>query len=260
MPPPPRPVISRINQSLRPQVFGSHQQPPHSTNRPSEFDDTPADFEEVNELRETNLCVPELGDPCLINEEMAEMSAKSDKAMAEIYRMCEPFLDPCAGFQDSAPMELSAELIDDLGIGFLFPKHAGRQMRERRNQSAMPNPARTMQAGDMAQLVPRKQGTKRQEFLEDDGNFRRVQLDVERQERRPVKRVKSVHGVNSQGSDRKAHQETAHNSQQQLGNYHPGYSRGWTFGGPTMHYAQPSQHALVEDVDPHNDVKSRMGE
>ena len=162
------------------------------------------------------------------------MSAKSDEAMAEINRLYEPFRDPCASLQDPPLMDLSAELIDALGIGFLFPNRAASKERERRRPIAFPK-----------QGKKRKERCRGDEGDEDYGNFQQVQLDVERQASRPVKRAKSVHNSSSQ----------LNNGQQphlnpRLGSYESGHSRSETFGVPTRHDAQPSQHAWVEDFGP----------
>ena len=176
--------------------------------------------------------------PVMSIEEMATMSEKSDEAMAEINWLYEPFRDPCASLQDPPPMDLSAELIDELGIGFLFPNRAASKERERRRPIAFP-----------------KQGTKRKERCrgdegdegdEDYRNFQQVQLDVERQASRPVKRAKSVHNSSSQ----------LNNGQQphlnpRLGSHQSGHNGGKTLGEPTLHDAQPSQHAWVEGFGPY---------
>ena len=150
---------------------------------------------------------------------LATMSARSDQAMTEIYRMCEPFLDPCSDMEDQRPLDLSAELIDELGIGFLFPNRGGRMTQRRRNEDAILNPARTMQARNVEQrgpsLLSKEQGTKRKDLHDGVEPFQHVQLDVERQERRSVKQIKSVHKADFQPNDRPLHSDTAVNFQQQ---------------------------------------------
>lgn len=186
------------------------------------------------------------------------MSARSDAAMAEIYRMCGPFHDPCANIQEPPPMELSTELIDDLGVGFLFPTYAGGPMRTRRNNEVKYNPTRTMQARNVAHMAPSKQGTKRKEYPEDKENIQNVQLDIEREERRPVKRVKSTHNANPQRSDAKTYKEVVYNSHQQqpsdsqLREYLSGYGYGRTLGRPAPQGSHAPRHAMVEDVNPYN--------
>lgn len=186
------------------------------------------------------------------------MSARSDAAMAEIYRMCEPFLDPCTNIQVPPPMEVSTELIDDLGVGFLFPTYASNPTRATGNNEVKRNPMRTMQARNVAHMAPSKQGTKRKEYPEDNENFQHVQFDAERQERRPIKKVKSVHNANPQRSDRQLNKDAAKNSQQQqpfdsqLREYLSGYGYRRTSGGPAPQSSQAPRHAIVEDVDTYN--------
>lgn len=258
MPPPPRPVRTRNDQSLRPRVFGSHPEQFHSTNRSSESNRTQADFEEKEDSRGTKDHVPETEQPFMTDEEIATMSARSDAAMAEIYRMCRPFLDPCANIQEPPPMELSTELIDDLEVGFLFPTHAGGPTRARRNNETKPNPTRTMQPRNVAQMAPKRQGTKRKEYPEDKENFQNVQFDIEREERRPVKRVKSVQNANPQRIDtelnkdagKKSHQKQSPDSQ--LREYLSGYGYGRTLGRPAPQGSRAPRHAMVEDITPYN--------
>lgn len=258
MPPPPRPIKIRNNQSLRHQVSGLQAEPPTSTNRPSQVHFNPADVEDMDENKRKNLYVLKQGIPCLSDEELVTMSAKSDAAMAEIIRMCEPFLDPCADIQEPPPMELSTELIDDLGVGFLFPTHAGGPTRARRNIEAKRSPTRAMQPRNVAHMAPSKQGTKRKEYPEDNENFQHVQLDAERQECRPVKRVKSVHNANPQRSDTQVNKDAAKNSHQQppsdsqLRKYLSGYGYGRTLGRSAPLSSQAPRHTLVEDVDTYN--------
>lgn len=225
MPPPPRPLQPRNNRSLQPQVSSSHSEPPDSTSQPPEFDGTEANSQEVEDVGAMNGFVSEPEYPFLSDEEIAAMSAKSDKAMAEIYWLCEPFLGASTDLQGQPSMDLSAELIDDLGIGFMFPGQASGKVHEERNGNAMPNGVGTTKTRNVAQPVQEKQGTKRKESYEDTGNFQDVQLDVEKQERRAVKRVKSVHSTNPQNNSGELYQNAAYNIQQQshftpqVGNY-----------------------------------------
>ena len=256
MPPPPRPSQPRTHRSLQPQISGSHSEPLDSTSQPSEFDGNEASAQEVEDDGATNAYVPEPEYPFLSDEEIATMSAKSEKAMAEIYWLCEPFLGPSTDLQGPPPMDLSAELIDDLGMGFMFPSRAGGKVQEKRRETAMPNGVGTMQVRNVAQPVQNKQGTKRKEHYDDGENFQGDQLNVEKQERRAVKRVKSVHGTNSHNNSGELYRDAAYNFQPQqhfapqVGNYQSGYIYGQTFVGPAMQGDQPPQHASVEDADP----------
>ena len=114
MPPPPRPFQHRNDQFFQPQLSGSHSQPPDLTSQP-EFDGTEASSQEVEDVGATYNLVAEPEYPFLSDEEIATISAKSDKAMAEINWFCEPFLDASFDLQCTPSMELSSELIDDLG-------------------------------------------------------------------------------------------------------------------------------------------------
>lgn len=256
MPPPPRPLQPRKNRSLQAQVSGLYSEPPDSTSQPPEFDGTEANSQEVEDVGATSGFVSEPEYPFLSDEEIATMSAKSDKAMAEIYWLCEPFLGASTDLQGQPSMDLSAELIDDLGIGFMFPGQASGKVHEKRNGNAMPNGVGTTKTRNVAQPVQEKQGTKRKESHEDTGNFQDVQLDVERQERRAVKRVKSVHSTNPQNNSGELYQDAAYNFQQQshftprVGNYQSGYIYGQTFVRPAMQDARPLQRASVEDANP----------
>lgn len=183
------------------------------------------------------------------DEEKANMSARIDKAMLEIGWMCQPFLDPCSDFPDPPPMDLSVALVNELGLGFMFPEQS---------EDTLPNPAQTMQPWNVAKsgtpMLLHQQGKKRKEYDESNENFQNVQLDVERQARRPIKRVKSVHSLNFQNNDGAFYLDAAYNSQQgqrfvpQVGDYQSTYSHGRAFGGPALYGGQPPPHALVEEA------------
>ena len=214
MPPPPRPSQPRAHRPLQPQISGSHSEPLDSTSQPSEFDGNEASPPEVEDAGATNAYVPEPEYPFLSDEETAAMSAKSDKAMAEIYWLCEPFLGPSTNLQGQPFMDLSAELIDDLGIGFMFPGQASGKVQEKISGNVMPIQGRATQDPNVARPVLKKQGTKRKGSREEDTeNFQDVQLDVEKQARRPVKRVKSVHSANSQSNNGELYQDAAYDFQ-----------------------------------------------
>ena len=248
MPPPPRRAVKpRNSQSYQSRVHSSLPELSHSTKRRPQYDATQTNREDVDDFRGTILHVPEPGYPILTDEEMATMSAKSDKAMAEMYWICEPFLDSSSSHQDQPPMDLSAELIDYLGGGFSFPNQSGDRVRE---EGTRP-------------MLSQKKGTKRKERYEsnkddeDYGNCQQVQLDVERQASRPVKRVKSVHHSSSPINSGAIHHSTANSFKQQvpfnpqLGNDQFGYSQGQKFLGPVPQEAQPPQYASVKDLDPY---------
>ena len=194
MPPPPLPFAPRNNQLPPARVSGLHpdRQPP--TNRLQETDDSQAHPMGANDSGAMNDHGHEVEYPFMSDEEIATMSAKSDEAMAEILRISKPFLETGSSIQDPSPMALSPALIEELGLGFLFPQQAGGELQEDWNKDKMPKPAQTMQAGKQrAPTLSEKQRGKRKEC--DDGNehFQDVQLDVEKHERRPRKQVKSVH-------------------------------------------------------------------
>lgn len=249
MPPPPLPLQTANGCFPPPETFGFHLIPPRLTNGP------PEDFSV------TTHHVPEPEYPFMSDEEIAIMSAKSDEAMAEIYRLSEPFLDPGSNLQDPPPMELSAELVNEMGLGFLFSKQADRRAREEATGNAMPNPAQTMPAQNVAQqttpILPKKQGTKRKEYNDDDENFQEVQLDVEKQERRPKKQVKSIHHANFQNNNGAPYRDAAYELQQQqdfappFGVSQSGYSHERSFDEPALQSTRSLRGASVEDFDPH---------
>lgn len=214
----------------------------------------------------------ELEYPFMSDEDIAIMSAKSDEAMAEIHRICEPLLGPCSTIEDPPPMALSPALIEELGLGFLFPLQADGELQGNWNEDKMPTPAQTMQAGNVAQRPPPvlsgKQGTKRKEY-DIDGNeyFQDVQLDVEKQARRSRKQVKSVHHATLQNNNQAQYHDTNYI-------YHPQqhytpltgasgveYSHGKAFGGPALQVAPPARppwFASVEDADPYEEQSRTM--
>ena len=222
---------------------------------------------EVEDFRATATFdhVPRLEHQFMSDEEIATMSAQSDEAMAEILWMCEPFLGPVSKFQGPPPMDVSAEppvLIEDLEMCFMLPIQAGGRVRGKGNEDAMPHPAQSMHARDMAQrTMPRlseKQGTKRKECDGGNENLRHLQLDVERQERRPIKRVKSVHNANLQYINTASYHDAAHDAQQQhfdphpqLGDYQSGYLHRQTFSGSALQGARAPRYGSFEDVDPY---------
>ncbi len=229
MPPPPLPFKP---QNGHPPVSGSHSDPPYSINRPPVSDDTQA------EIRE------EEGSRALDN-------ARFDEAMAEIRWLCEPFVDFGSNFSEPPPMDLSAEVIEELGICFLFPTQEGGN--EQRNEDAMPNPAQTMPAWNGAQqttpMPSKNRGTKRKGSGDDQEDFQRVQLDVERQAHRRIKRVKSVHTANLPNNNTVA----ASNIQQQqhfTPQYQSGYSPGQIFVGPAL---QGGRQASVDSANHHSE-------
>ena len=125
----------------------------------------------------------------------------------------------------------------------------------------MPKPAQTMQAKSVAQrttpMLSSKQRTKRKECTGRNENFQQKQLDVERQEGRPIKRVKSVHADLRHDSGEIYH-DTTYDFQQQLPvdslptGYQLAYGQDQIFDEPTMQGAQLPQGAWFEDPDPKN--------
>ena len=91
MPPPPFPLQSQIGRSIQRQAPRSNPGSRSSTNQLPNFDN--------------------------IRAEVASMDAESERAMAEILSICEPFIDPCAGLPGPPPIVLSAELVESLGMG-----------------------------------------------------------------------------------------------------------------------------------------------
>lgn len=196
MPPPPFPSAPRSRQLPPARVSGLHpdRQPP--TYRLQKIDDSQAHTMGVDSSGTATDHEHELEHPFMSDQELAMMSAKSDEAMAEIYRLCEPLLGPPSSIQASPAMALSPALIEELGLGFLFQQADG-ELQGNWTENQMPNPAQTMEARNAPQKPPpvlsEKQRGKRKEC--DDGNehLQDVQLDVEKHERRPRKQVKSVH-------------------------------------------------------------------
>ena len=248
-----------------------HQYPPQLTDWPLGVDNTQIDSLEVEGVRATDHQMPERQYPFMSDEDIATMSAKSDKAMAEIHWMCEPFLGTGSDLQGPPPMDLSSELIEDLGMSFMFPTPGHGKAREEENPHARPSTEQTEEARDSVQritpMLPEKQNKKRKELEDEDENFQQVQLDVERKEQRPIKRVKSVHHATFQNSDT----ETLNVQQQhfppqlddhqlkyspgqgsgepfpqeieapQVENYQFGFSQGQVFGEPTLQDIGPPQ-------------------
>ena len=255
MPPPPRPLKSRTSRLPEPQLSVSNTEPPYPTNLPAEFDGTRAGGEEVDGIGATTDHVLEQEYAFMSDEEMTTMSARSDEAIAEIYRMCEPFLDPCSDLQGPPPMDLSAELIDDFGIGFMFPSPASGQMREKGSKEAIRSPAQARPPRNVAEqraVVPKKQGTKRKDYESEEDN---ESYQDERQERRPVKRVRSARSAKTQHTNGGLYQGAVHNFQQQppfapqSGNYQTPYTHGQSFGWPAPQGARPAQYASVENAN-----------
>ena len=221
MPPPPLPLKCR-NILPRPNVSGPWPASPYSTNGLAEFLDTQADVVGAKNYNTTEHHVPESGYPFMSDEEIATMSANSAEAMTEILQTCEPFLGPCSNLQDPPPMDLSAELIKDLGMGSMFSCQ---------NMAQRTTP-----------MLLEKRGTKRKE--RDDGNH--VQLDVESQGRRPIKRVRSAPDANFQ----------FHNDP--FADYQSGYSYGQVFGGPALQ-CPPVQEANSYTSAPYEEQYGGMG-
>ena len=262
MPPPPLPSATRNGQLPPAQVYSSHPDPQLSTNRLQKLGDTQADSMEVEDSGRSKHHLSEPEYPFMSDEELARMSVESDEAMAEIHRICEPFLDPCSSIQGPPPMDLSREFIEELGLGFLFPAQAGEDVRGKESENAMPIAAQTMQARNVAPkrtpMHSGKQGTKRKDHDDADENFQHIQLDVEKQERRPRKQVKSVHHPNFQNKSGASYHDAANNFQQRQ-HFTPstreaqvGYTHEKALGGPCLPIAppaRPSWSATVGDAD-----------
>lgn len=202
--------------------------------------------------------------PFMSDEEIAVMSARSEEAMAEISSICEPFLETNSGIQSAPSNNLSPALMEELGLGYLFAERAKGQLPENWSEVNTPTLAQTIQAGNLAHpnppILSGKQGTKRKEFDDENEDYHHVQLDVEKQERRPRKQVKSVHHANVPSNRREPYHDATYNSQQQYrlatssGDARVGKSRGTAFSGPALQAAPPAQpqgFASVEDVDPY---------
>ena len=266
MPPPPLPLAPRNGRSPSAQVSGSHPNPQHPTKRLQDFNNAQANTNtmEAKDSGTTNDHGLKPEYPFMSDKAIAVMSARSQEAMAEISRLCEPYLEPRSSIQDTPSMDLSPALIEELGLGFLFAQRVKGQLPGYWSEESMPTPAQTIHVGNVAHRDPpilsREHGTKRKEY--DDGNedYRHVQLDVEKQESRPRKQVKSVHHANAPTKHRAPYHDAASHSQQQ---HHltpssaasqVGISRGTAFGGPAPQVAPPAQpqwFASVEDVDPY---------
>lgn len=196
--------------------------------------------------------VPEPEFSLMSDEEISRMSARSDAALAEIDRMCEPFIDPGINFQTPPPIELSAEFIEDFGMGYMFPSQSARAVRGSRNTEKMPNSAQTIHvAPRRTPIPPERQGAKRKERDDGHGNFQGVILDIETQEPRPIKRAKSVHNANFGSSNPVFDQYNASRAEQQnhsprLGYIQSTYGQGQVFHGSTPQGVRQNQHALVE--------------
>ena len=253
----PPPLLPLKTQNGHPPVSVSHSDLPYSINRSPVFDDTQANSREEEDFRRSDNHVPRPEYPFMSEEEKATKTARFDEAMAEIRWLCEPFVDFGSNFSEQPPMDLSAELIEELGISVLFPTRDGG--KGQRNEDAMPNPVQTMPAWNGAQQTPmlsKNRGTKRKESGDDQEDFQQVQLDVERQGHRPIKRVKSVHTANLQNNTA-FYPDAAYNSQQQqhfAPQYQSGFGPGQPFGGPPLqggrHDSVEWANPLVEDVLP----------
>lgn len=258
MPPPQLPPKSRNGRSHRSQVYSPHLNTPNVANQSPQSESIQTHIEEVEKISGSNIHTSEPEYTMINEEELATMAARSEEAMTEIQWMCEPFLDPVSNPQDPPRMELSTELIVDLGLGILFPSEAEQTMRGRGAEEVMPIPARTMQARSVAQpgtpLLSEKQRGKRKERDDGDESFEDVHVGAERQDSRPIKRVKSVHSSKSQHKSGKL---SAKRIQQQprlapkLGGFQSGYRSGRKFDGPALQNSRLPRHAWVEEADPY---------
>ena len=253
MPPPPLPFKP---QNGYPQALDSNQSP-YSNNGPPVFDDTQADLTEAEDIGGSDSRVPEPKYPYMSDDAIAAMTARSDEAMAKIHWMCEPFFGDGSNFPEPPLMELRAGLIEELGINFMFPNHEGDKVCGKSNEDAMPNPAHTMPAQNVAQgtmpMPPKNQGIKRKEYDSDHEHLQQVQLDVERQAHRPIKRVKSVHTANLQKNNTTFYHDTAYNARQQhfapsAGDHQWEHEYGSGLDGPAL---QGGRHASVGDTEAH---------
>ena len=233
---------------------------PYVPNQQSQSEIRRKDSEDGH-FRTTNRHLPGPEFPYVSDDEIAKMIAESDRiekmaaetdeAMAELERMYEPFLNPPPVPQGLPTMDLSAASAKD--TGFMFPTQAARD-----NEYAMPNSERTGQDQSVthgfAPLISDRQRAKRKERDDAVESFQHVQLDVERQDPRPAKRVKSVHGVNNGVR----HINAAYGFQQQPqvfpshGGYQLPYSHAQNFGGPALQGAPPPQQTSVGDADLYN--------
>ncbi|KAL9064771.1 MAG: hypothetical protein Q9161_008660 [Pseudevernia consocians] len=256
MSPPPLPFKP---QNGHPQVLDSYQSP-YSKIEPPVFDDTQADSTEAEDIGGSDSHVPEPKYPYTSDDEIAAMTARSEEAMAEIHRMCEPFFGHGSNFPEPPPMELRAGLIEELGINFMFPNHEGDKVCGKSNEDAMPNPAHTMPAWNVAQrtmpMPPKNQDIKRKEYDGDHEHSRQVQFDVERQAHPPIKRVKSVHTANLQKNNTTFYHDTAYNARQQhfapsTGDHQWGLEYGSGLDRPALqggrHFSVGGTEAHIED-------------
>ena len=244
-------------------MYSPDPDPQYFANGPPDFENTQADFWEVEDFTATNPFlsepVPELDYSFTKNEEIAKASTKFDEAMAKIHGICEPFFDPGCDLQGPPPMDLSAELINEMGLDVMFPTQTGVKVRRKGNGNARSDSAQTTAARNLAEqntpMLPKKQGTKRKECNDSNEDFQHVKLDVEKQERRPRKQVKSIHHANFQNDNGPLYHDAAYNFQQQQyvtppnGGFQLGYEYGPGLGGPATQDAQPQSGALVEDAN-----------
>ena len=260
MPPPSLPFIPTSGQLPHFQNLNSFSDSQNFVNGPPDFENTQADFWRVENFTAKNPFmpepVPELDYPFTRNEEIAKASTKFDEAMAEIHGICEPFLDLGSDLHGPPPMDLSVELINEMGLDVMFPTQPGVKVRRKGNGNARPNSAQTTPVRNLAEqntpMLPKKQGTKRKECNDSNEDFQHVQLDVEKQERRPRKQVKSVHHTNFQKNSGALYHDDAFNTQQQqhfdpqYKYYQSGFPQEQALGGPVL---QGGKYASIDDAD-----------
>ena len=231
----PPPALHLNRHFSHPQVFGD------------EFDEIEADVVGVEDSTATSHHVPEPEYQFVSDEVISGISRRSKEAMKEIRRIAEPFLGSNPDLQGPPPMELSPELIKTMGLDRLdrmVQKIGGGEMRE---QGKRPTPAQTMPAQNVAPqatpTLPINRGVKRKEHDGEDNNFQHVQLDVEKQDSRPKKQVKSVQHANLQNGNVALYHDAAYNAHQQdfsapTGGLQPEYRYGPGFGGSALQGAQ----------------------
>lgn len=260
MPPPPLPLDPSNGRFPHTQeVFDLQLREASCSNWSPGFNDPQADVIEVEESTATNHHVPEPEYRFMSDEEIAT-STKSEEAMKEIHRICEPFLGPDLNLRSPPPMDLSAAVIKEMGLDFKSQKQAAGEVRGKGKQDARPNPVqiRPNMAPEATPMPPNNQGTKRKEYDDDNEDFQHVQLDVEKQGSRPRKQVKLVHHANFQNGNGALYHNAAYNSQHQQyfaprpGGLQSGYGYGQGFGGPTVQGARPHWGASVEDANTYN--------
>lgn len=261
MPPPPL-AFNRTNGHFpHPQEFGVHLDNPFRNNWLPEFEDMQADFMEVEDSTATNHHVPEPEYPFMSDEEIATISTRSKEAIKEIHRIAEPFLGPSLDLQSRPPMDLSGALIKEMGLDWMAQKQASGKMQEKGKGNARPTPAQTVPAQNVAPqatpMLPVNRGVKRKGHDGENDNFQHVQLDVEKQDSRPRKQVKSVHHANVQNGNGTPYRDAAYNAQQQYfapanGGLQSAYGYGPGFGGPALQGAQTHWGASVEDANTSN--------